>query len=128
MAKKKNPVDFSSLTLNNRVRRQSIRKTTGKQKPVLSAIGNDRSWGGEGQRCSENPVLSGSEVSALGGRVECSENLVISASEVSALSGKNKAENWRPYLEAFFTNEAHGGTGKPQTWVVTCGIHSTPKV
>lgn len=66
------------------------------------------------------------------GRVEYSENLVLSGSEVSALSGRNKAENWWPYLEPFFTSEAHkgkgAGTGKPQTWVVTCGLHLTPKV
>lgn len=67
-----------------------------------------------------------------GGRIEYSENLVLSGSEVSALSGRNKAENWWPYLEPFFTSEAHkgkgAGTGKPQTWVVTCGLHLTPKV
>lgn len=107
MAKKKKilfvVVAFSSLTLIKRVRRPNIRKTTGKQKPVISAIGN--------------------------GRQRCSENLVFSGSEVSALCGRNRAESWQSYLEPSITAEAHGGkgagTGKLQPWVMTRGPHFT---
>ena len=70
---KRNPivVDFSSLMLINRVRRQ---ENHGQAKISDMCFGNGRGWG-EGQRCSEILVLSGSEVSALFGR--------------------NKAENWQ---------------------------------
>lgn len=44
---KKNPVfvALSSLRLINRIRRQNIRKTTGRQKSVIPVTGNGGSWG-----------------------------------------------------------------------------------
>lgn len=92
---------FSSSTLINRLRRQNIKKTKGRQNPEISVIGN----------CIQR----------------YSENLVLSGSEVSALCGRNGTESWQSYLEPSLTAEAHGGkgasAGKLQPWVMTNGLH-----